>query len=360
MRDAIVFSTWDWDTFNVPERIALALSLRGFRVLYCDMPVSRMRSHGKPLRQIHDGIHGFGPEYLGERFDKLPALSRWQWNDVGRQIWKHATALGMENPIFLYSHVKHLAPLLRTMHAHGCPLVHICMDYPEAYQYELIALSDRTLVIPEAVTYKLRARYGNKIFSIPQSIHFRDPGSPASERPSQVPEIANLPQPRLGYLGPIFGRLNLPLLREVLEMHPDWHFICFGDSSAVDLPNVHGVAWRNPNELPDYVRSLDIGLMPYDCFEEKNLHCVPLKLFDYFAAGLPVVSTPVISLWGYSELIYFGETGHDFASAVECALREPKDSPQRAQRIAVAHEHSTEVLSRRLEQVLDFETTPGD
>ena len=122
--------------------------------------------------------------------------------------------------------------------------------------------------------------------------------------------------------------MNLPLLREVLAAHAEWQFICFGDASALRLPNVHSAAWRRPEDLPAYVASFDVGVMPYDCFEEKNLHCVPLKLFDYFLAGLPVVSTPVLSLSEYSDLIYFGDTPAEFAKAVEAALSEPSASPK--------------------------------
>ena len=57
LRDAVVFSTWDWNVFNVPERIALALASRGARVLYCAMPVSRFRRAQKPLREVAKGIY---------------------------------------------------------------------------------------------------------------------------------------------------------------------------------------------------------------------------------------------------------------------------------------------------------------
>jgi glycosyltransferase involved in cell wall biosynthesis len=352
-QNAVVFSTWDWGTFNVPERVALSLALRGFRVLYCEMPVSRFRRHGKALQEVHPGIHAFGPEYLGEKFDAIPMLRDWQWQAVAQQIQRQATLLGMKNPPFFYSHVEGIAPLCREMRGHGSRLIHICMDYPEAYQYELIALSDLTLVIPKTVFVKLRARYGEKIRSIPQSIHLpfatqRNEGSTADPT-----DLANVPKPRLGYLGPLHARVNLSLLREVLSGRPDWQFVCFGDASNLRLANAHGNKWRRPEDLPAYIAALDVGVMPYDCFEEKNLHCVPLKVLDYFLAGLPVVSTPIISLSEFSDLIYFGDTAADFVHAVDAALAEPADSIKRARRIDVARAHSTEALGRRLEHVLE-------
>jgi hypothetical protein len=118
------------------------------------------------------------------------------------------------------------------------------------------------------------------------------------------------------------------------------------------------MAWSKPDELRNYVAGFDVGVMPYDIFDEKNLHCVPLKLFDYFLAGLPVVSTPVLSLAEFSDVIYFGDTAAGFVRAVEAALAEPASSEKRARRREIALAHSTEALGERLEQVLDF-SVPG-
>ena len=357
-RDAIVFSTWDWGTFNVPERVALALVSRGFRILYCEMPTSRFRRRSGALREVHSDVHAFGPEYLGEKFDLFPMIGTWQWKSVARQIERQANLLGMKSPPFFYSHVERLAPLCREMRTQGSRLIHICMDYPEPYQYELIALSDLTLTIPNTVFVKLRARYGEKIRSIPQSIHVPFATLPNDGLCPVPSELADIPGPRLGYLGPIHARLNLSLLREVLACHPDWQFACFGDASALRLPNVHRSGWRRPEDLPAYIASLDVGVMPYDCFEEKNLHCVPLKMLDYFLAGLPVVSTPVLSLSEFSGLVYLGDTAIEFAHAIEAALAEPLTSSKRERRIAVARAHSTDALGQRIEEALSLGARP--
>ena len=77
----------------------------------------------------------------------------------------------------------------------------------------------------------------------------------------------------------------------------------------------------------------------------------PLELFDYFLAGLPVVSTPVIPLWEFEDLIYFGETAEEFACAIRRALNEPAQSLKRKMRIEVAHAHSTEALAKHLQEL---------
>jgi hypothetical protein len=77
---------------------------------------------------------------------------------VARQVLPNAEVLRLNNPLFAYSHIPRITSLRAELRGAGFPLIHICMDYPEAYQCELIALSDRTLVIPKAVFHKLRAK----------------------------------------------------------------------------------------------------------------------------------------------------------------------------------------------------------
>jgi hypothetical protein len=352
VRDAIVLSTWSWDVFNVPERVALALASRCARVLYCEMPASRFRHVVKPLDEVAKNVYRFAPEYLGGKLRFFPGAGALQWNMVARQILGHASALRLKDPLFLFSHIDRMAPLCHEMKACGLPLVHICMDYPEPYQYELIDVSDQTLVIPRAVFCKLRSKFGEKIQWIPQSIHLPAENSRPYVSFAEAAALGSTPRPMLGYLGPIFARVNLPLLRGVLQTHPEWQFICFGGGEDLRLSNTHNAKWLPPEAIPSFAAALDVGVMPYDCFEEKNLHCVPLKLFDYFLAGIPVVATPAISLWEFSDLIYFGDTSEGFSGAICDALNEPATSPKRKLRQEIAYAHSTEKLGERLEEVL--------
>src|ERR1700723_3456472 len=111
MLDAVVFSSWDWETFNVPERIAIGLAENGYRVLHCDMPVSRLRRQGKPIREVSRNVWSFGPVYLGEKFDAISFVSSAQWREVGRQIRDASAGLGMKRPAFFYSHVQGIRSL---------------------------------------------------------------------------------------------------------------------------------------------------------------------------------------------------------------------------------------------------------
>jgi len=355
LRDAIVFSTWSWEMFNAPERIALALASAGARVLYCEMPVSRFRRKGESLSQVSTGVYRFGPEYLGAKFSTVPMIGNLQWKSVANQIIARANSLKLREPLFLYSHVERIGALCEEMRSTGHPLIHICMDYPEPYQYELIELSDLTVAIPKAVFRELRAQYDEKIQWVPQSIYLPVAKNQNNGQRPEAEGMTRIPRPRLGYLGPIFARLDLPMLRDVLAKNPEWHFVYFGDESTDFLiRNAHPMGWRAPGDLPRFVESFDVGLMPYDCSTKKNLYCSPLKLYDYFLTGLPVVSTPILEVSEVQDLVYVGSTADEFADAIRRALDEPRDSPKRALRMDVAKAHSTEVQGQRLKEVLGF------
>ncbi len=360
MRDAIVFSTWSWEMFNVPERIALAIAMRGARVLYCEVPASRFKKRGGSIGEIARGVHGFRPEYFGAKLNTFSPARKVQWKMVARQVLKQADELGLKNPIFVYSHIKTIEPLCEAMREHGLPLVHVCMDYPEPYQYAQIAMADRTLVIPKTVAQKLKARFGEgKIVTIPQVYHAVSNGLHRAndEEAAIAADLAKLKAKGhriLGYLGPLYGRLSVSLLTELLQSRRDWEFVCCGGAATLHLENATDLPWVSATQIPSYLPAFDVGFMPYDCLDDKNLHCSPLKIFDYFSLGMPVAATPVLSLREFEDLIYLGETSRELACAVEMALNEPKNSDKRQRRMDVTRSHTTEVLGEVLESTLNF------
>jgi hypothetical protein len=46
----------------------------------------------------------------------------------------------------------------------------------------------------------------------------------------------------------------------------------------------------------------------------ENLHCPPLKLFDYWERGMPAVSTPSLYLRDYADLAYTSGTADEVAN----------------------------------------------
>jgi hypothetical protein len=351
MRDVIIFSGWTWEAHNVPERLALALAYTGRRILYCERPVSVFRHSPRKLTELEKGVFGFTPIFYSARWSSLSLLSWYQVRMVATQISKNTLKLNLKNPFFIYPHGAFSLALSREFKSRGFCLIHICMDYEPPLSIEHVQQADLTLAIPDIVFQELTQTVGKKVRLIPQ---FASRDGVALSGPRELHELSRIPRPRLGYLGNLSGRTSIQLLNELLVGHPEWQFVSFGSNTKwLPIGNEHVLPWYSQNQVPAVLGALDVGLMPYDCTDPKNLHCVPLKLFDYFSRGIPVVSTPIIHLRQYGNLVYLGATAHELADAVSQALAEPPESPKRAARIAVARKHSIENLSRPISRVLE-------
>lgn len=349
--DAIVMSGWTWEAFNVPERIALAFSHLGSRVLYCENPVSLLRHRGHVRQEVERGIYRVGLGFLGHRLNRIPVIPRIQSKLLASQILRHAAELGLENPLFVYPHGD-FAALCSEFKSKGFSLVHVCMDYPEIGQETLIQLSDLTLLIPKSLYAGMRNRYKDKIHLIPQVTRLFTYGNGANGTSVDAAEFQKIPRPRLGYVGPVDRRVDLGILNKLLIDHPEWQFLHFGTSKCLPLNNVHVLSWRSPEKLKACVAQLDAGFMPYARDDNKNLHCMPLKLLDYFAQGMPVVSTRILNLAEFPDTIYFGDDARELSHAVQFALDEPAGSPLKAKRIAIAQSNSIEALADVLVEIL--------
>jgi len=352
MRDAIVFSGWRWETFNFPERITLALAHLGCRILYCEAPVSILRSKPQPLRELPGGISCLRLRFLSAKLNYVPGAALAQAVMLREQIEDATTQLGLREPIFLYVWMGRFFPLCELMKRNHF-IVHICMDHSVDSAYDrMVQVSDKTLALPRSAYHKFRAKFGAKVETIPHCVdlpHLAEDGQP------EIAALSAIPRPRLAYTGPAKGKMNEPVLRSLMQSHPEWHFVSVDPERILPLPNVHALPWMPPRALGRFLRSIDVGFMPYDCYSEAWLHCLPTKLFEYFAVGLPVVSVPLVHLWEYKDLVYFGDTADELSSAVEAALAEPPDSPKRAARIEVASRYSIENLANALRRCLPLD-----
>ncbi len=139
-------------------------------------------------------------------------------------------------------------------------------------------------------------------------------------------DLLTIPQPRLGFFGLIRDWVDVGMLASVARKRPEWHFVMIGDAdSAVDLnqyrliSNMHFLGRKPYAELPAYCRHFDIGLIPFKVNELT--HAVnPIKLREYLAAGLPVISTPMPEVKLHENLIEIVNTLDEFEAAVEKCL----------------------------------------
>lgn len=124
--------------------------------------------------------------------------------------------------------------------------------------------------------------------------HFSRALSPETVVPE---EIAGLPRPVIGFFGLVADWVDVDLMAAVAKHYSHGSLVVLGkvttDVSALEsLPNVHMLGRKSYADLPAYCKGFDVALMPFR-INELTLNANPLKVREYLAAGLPVVSTPI-------------------------------------------------------------------
>jgi len=179
-----------------------------------------------------------------------------------------------------------------------------------------------------------------------------------SRQPAPV-NLESIPRPIFGFFGLIEHWIDCAFLAAVARARPHYSFVLLGDVK-VDvvmlraLPNVHFLGRQPYAELPRYCACFDAALM---LFKQSTMtrHVNPVKMREYLAAGLPVVSTPLPEAERYAAAIELADTPEAFAAACDRVLQ--RDHPDRARDISASVAGETwqarvDDLSRHITSVL--------
>ena len=126
------------------------------------------------------------------------------------------------------------------------------------------------------------------------------------------------------------------------------------------LPNLHIIGARPWEDLPGYLQHAAVGLIPFDVRNHRDLvrGVNPLKLYEYAAAGLPVVSMAWPELRKLDAPIELAEDSDGFIDAIDRMVTKP---PPAAALMAFAAQHDwSAVLDRLLSAVGPAEALPTE
>lgn len=142
--------------------------------------------------------------------------------------------------------------------------------------------------------------------------------------------LAHLPRPLAGYVGNLRDRIDWELIRATAVAMPDVHFAIVGggaregDTAALEaLPNVTFTGVVPYDQVHACIKAFDVALVPH-LRNALTTSMNPLKVYNYFAAGRPIVSTEVENV--DAELlpfIRFAGDAEGFAAEVRAALTAP-------------------------------------
>jgi glycosyltransferase involved in cell wall biosynthesis len=163
----------------------------------------------------------------------------------------------------------------------------------------------------------------------------------------------------VGYVGSLDHWFDVELVAETARANPTLQFMLTGRVEDARIKSLE--RWKNVyftgevaySSIPRLLHGCDAAMIPF-ARTPLTLATNPIKLYEYFCAGLPVVSTRLPEVELYDDLVYIADTSKEFATLVSEAVREGQ-SARRQRRLAVARTetwgHRANTLVRLSESV---------
>ena len=304
---------WNIHLFQRPHHLARAFAEHGEIAIF-DCTRSGV-DEVNLLREIEPNLFLFDgtPELLRD----LPRITLWTFT-------------------YNYGYRDHLPPDVRVIYDWIDDLAVFHQDpvWLRALHDRAVREADIVASVARALHTELRAVRPDAIY-LPNAVdadHFRHAPNPNPARKDKdFMDILAKGKPIAGYYGALAHWFDYELLGSVARLREDWEFVLLGtdydnslpSSGIIELPNVHWIGPRDYDVLPGYLHLFDVAIIPFK-INEITLATSPLKLFEYFAGGRGVVTTPMPECVAFPEVMT-APTPDVFAQMIDRAHRLTSD-----------------------------------
>ncbi len=391
-RDLVLISSIDWnDVWQVPQEIALRLARAGNRVLFVENTGVRSPALGD-LSRVHSRFlcwlgarRSGGLRCLKENVYLssplvLPPFGPALRQQINRSIFipriaRTARRIGMRDPLFwTFLPTDSACEIIRSLRTERSAVLYYCAaDFtcltPHSRSLELSErklLEQCDVVFATCAELERRCRKWNRnVHVCPHGVDMSAFPGDETARPAGAAEdlrmIRAAPRPVIGFIGGLHRFVDFALLAAMIRERPAWTwvFVGPGGSSALPIsgfPNVHLIGRRLHEDMVHYIRTFDVGIVPY----VKNTRArtiLPVKINEYLAAGKAVVSTdlePVSEFNARHPVLTTSDNRPEpFLRAIERALREASDPAAAARRRAVAAQYDWPICMERMSALIE-------
>lgn len=195
----------------------------------------------------------------------------------------------------------------------------------------------------------------SRLHLIPNGVHIEHYQAVLDHSMPIHPLTQSWKKPVFGYTGTIHGdRVDVKLISRIAQANPQATIAMVGPNlldadDRLKLSKFSNIVFTGAKpyaELPDIMRAFDVCIVPHvvtSFTESLN----PIKLWEYLAAGKPIVSTNVAGFRDFPELVNVSDSYDGFLLNLDGALNEVPTLASARQ--AVAQQHSWD---KRIDQVI--------
>ncbi len=366
---------WEGNWFNrhhllsrISRKNPLLYVSEPFHIRDALQSVRRRERVSTGLRRVSDTLHLYVPprwlphNHRSDLMNRAAALGR------ASQIRAALNRLGMRKPV-LYIWDPQFADMIgrfdERLVVYHCYDEHV--DFPgvtpeerrtiQAQEAHILARADIVFVVSSSI-YERKRPHNANTFVVRNAADYELFASARSPDTAIPADALAIPKPVIGCVTRIVDQyFHVPLMREVFTRRPDWSLAVVGPvieqqgdgpraagqrqelEALKRLPNVHLLGRREQRELPGYLRAFDVCAMAYPMIENVLHTESPLKMYEYLAAGKPVVSTPLPLISQLGRVISFARDAGEWVEAVERALCDD-DRERIEERQAIARQNT--------------------
>ncbi len=292
----------------------------------------------KGIRHVQDNLFTYSPFGLLP-YHSISKLTSSLFVNRLNQYWvlfflkKALRKLGFRNPIFWFywphavEIVDYFNPKLIVFHVidewtgfSGTP------DTFPLLERKLLSKADLVIVTSQHL-YESKANYCKEIHLVRHGADldlFEKSQFPQTDVPA---DIKDLNRPIIGYYGALH-KLDLELIKFAAQSRPNWSFVFIGPTTGVQggnvspllqLNSVHFLGSRPQKVLPNYLKRIDVAILPFRV-DNLTLNMCPIKMYEYLAAGKPVVSVDLPEVRELKDVISIAYSPEDFVLKIETNL----------------------------------------
>ncbi len=164
--------------------------------------------------------------------------------------------------------------------------------------------------------------------AVPNAVYPRDFSGPRGEMPEDLASWHRRGVPLIGFTGVMNGLFDHKLVEQVAQQHPEWDMVLIGPAEPgvpVDRLSKTNLRWlgaKPSDELPDYLAHVDVAILPLRLSDLAQA-LSPVSMYEYLAAGRPVVSTPIDEVKPLErDYIHLAQGAEAFARSIAQCLRD--------------------------------------
>lgn len=211
---------------------------------------------------------------------------------------------------------------------------------------ELVKKKEKTFFIPHGVDFSLYEKEIELPSHINRSLH-------------------RLSHPIVGYVGTVQAKIDFDLLCHLKENHPEWTLLLVGRehiNNEIDkvkfetlkkMKGVCHIGHVSPELIPGILEHVDVCTIPFKINELCYYTSGPLKLWEYLAAGKPIVAVDQGTPFECASLIRLADSKEEFVDNVAKALKEDTDRELVKRRKDVAMNNSWDIRVKQMLEIVD-------